>query len=79
MATKRSGGLTEDNGVSGDERVDETAGETTEHDDESADGIADMLIAPGVVGGAKLCGTDATPTAEAVAVVDAGSAWSVGD
>lgn len=66
-------------GVSGDERVDGTAGEAVEHDDENADGIVDMLMAAGAVGGAKRCGTHATPTAEVVAGVNARSVWCVGD
>lgn len=63
--------------MSSDERVDGIAGEATEHVDESTYWVADMLIAVGVAGGAKLDGTDGAPKADVMVVINAQSAWSV--
>lgn len=80
LATSRSGVLVDDNGVSGDERVDETDGMPTEQEvEERTEGIAEILIVVGV----KLVVFDvATGVALEPAIkvgFEVDIAWMVGD
>lgn len=80
LPTSRSGVLVDDNGVSGDERVDGTDGmPTVQEVDERTEGIAEILIVVGV----KLVvfdeATGVAPEPVAEVGLEADIAWMVGD